>query len=124
MVARQQPPSDAVPVRTGTAEADAGQERAEPTNRQGRLARRVAQRHGFELGVLEQLLAHRIFEVVAHAWEREVLARRPVRPAFETNHLEARLGELAGQNAAGETDPDADGIDFLENDGHGARSFY
>ena len=45
----------------------AGQERAEPADRQRRLRRRMAQRHGLHLGVLEQLLAHRVFEIVAHA---------------------------------------------------------
>ena len=79
----------------------------------------MAQRHGLELRVLEQLLADRIFEVVAHARQREVLARRAVGAALEADHLEAGLGELAGENAAGESDADADRIDFLENN-HGA----
>src|SRR5262249_39885113 len=60
VVGWQQPPGDAVPVRPSAADTGAWQKRAEAADWQRGLARRVAQRNGLELGVLEQLLAHRI----------------------------------------------------------------
>src|SRR4029077_15213657 len=78
----------------------------------------MAQRHGLHLGVLEQLLPHGVFEIIAHGRKREVLARRAVGAALEADDPKPGLGQFAGENAAGKPDPDADRIDFLEHRGH------
>src|SRR5262249_11545739 len=41
VIGRQEAPGDAVPVRAGTADADAGEERSEPADRQRGLRRRM-----------------------------------------------------------------------------------
>ena len=118
VVGRLQPPGSAVPVLAGAAEPGARQERAEPPERQRRLGRRVAQRHRLGLGVLEQLLPHRIFEVVAHRGDGEILARRAHGAALEAHDGEPGLGELARQDRAGPAHPDHHRVDFLEHRGH------
>ncbi len=118
MIGGQQPPGQPVPVRAGAAEPGSGQERAEPPYRQCSLIGRMAQRHRLHGRVLEQLLAHGIFEIVAHRRQREVLARHAPGATLEPHHLEARLGELACQDRAGPADADHHRIGFLEHRGH------
>src|SRR4051812_6422730 len=79
----------------------------------------MAQRYGFGLGVLEQLLAHRIFQIVADIRDRKIIPRGPVRAALKPHDLEAGFGQFSRENAAGESNADADRIDLLEHRGHG-----
>jgi len=120
MVGRRQPPGHAVPMLAGAAQPGAGQERAEPPDRQRGFRRRVAQRHRFHLRVLKQFLAHRIFEVVAHRWDGEVLARRAHGTALEAHDMESGFGQLAGEDRAGPADADDNRIRFPKQRGHGA----
>src|SRR5262245_44676971 len=78
----------------------------------------MAKRYRLELGVLEKLLAHRVFEVIAHARDGEVVVRSAVGPAFEPDHLEPGLGQLARQDRPGPAATDHDRIGFLEHRRH------
>ena len=120
VVRRQDPPRQAVPVRARAAKPGAGQERAEPSDRQRRFRRRMPEGNRLLLRILEQLLAHGIFEIVAHVRQREVLGGHPLGAAFETNNSKSGLGEFAGHDAAGPTDTDHHRIDFLEHGCHDA----
>ena len=114
VIGRQPAPSHAVPMRAGAAEIGAGQERAEAADRQRGLRRRMAQRHGFKLRVLKQFLPHRVFEIVAHRRNGEILARHALCAAFEADDVETGLGQFAGEDRSGPADPDDDRIGFLE----------
>ncbi len=118
VIARQQPPGDAVPVRARAAHAGARQERAETADWQRCFGRRMAQRHRLHLRVLKQLLTDGVFQVVADRRQREILVRRAVRTALEANNFQPGLGELARENAARKANPDRDRIHFLEHGGH------
>ena len=118
VIGRKQAPGYAVPVRARPADPRARQEGAEPPQRQRGFRRRVPQRYRLGLRILEQFLAHRVFEIVAHGGKREILACRTVGAALEPDDLEPGLGQFAGENAAGKPDADADRIDFLEHRGH------
>src|SRR5580704_3248740 len=79
----------------------------------------MAQRDGLHLGVLEQLVPVHVFELVAHARQREVLARRALGATLEPDHVEAGLGQFARQDAAGPADADHDRIDLFQERCHG-----
>ncbi len=124
VVGRHQPPRRAVPVRARAAErrCRAGTSRAAASAAPSPRANAAASAVSI-CGVLEQLLAHRVFQIVAHAREREVLARRALGAALEADDVEARLGQFARHDAAGPADADHDRIDFLENGRHVASPY-
>ena len=113
-------PGVAAPVHAGSAHHFAGQERAEPAHRQRVLLRIVAHGNGVARGVLHQVVAHDIAQLVADVGQRIVILAGPQASALERDHLQAGFGQLLGQNAAGPAQPDDDDVDFGEFCGHGA----
>ena len=67
---------------------------------------------GVDRVVAHQLDARVEAQLVADARQDEILARLAVGTAFEPDDAEPRHREFLGENAAGETHPDHDGIDF------------
>src|SRR5205823_1114096 len=108
------PPGVAAPVRARAADAFARQERAEPPHRQRLLRRIVADGERVARSVLHQLVADHVAQLVADVGNRKVLVRTGQSAAFERDHLQAGLGQLLGENAAGPAKPDDDDIDFLQ----------
>ena len=117
-LARQEAPGDAVPVGTGAAEAVADRGDIPLAHRQRHLVRGVAQRVGLHSGVLHQLLAHPVFQLVTDARQREILRRHFWRAALQADDGKARLGEFARHDAAGPSHADHHGIDGFHNFGH------
>src|ERR1700722_9947274 len=105
VVGRQKPPCQAVPVRACTTKPRARQERAEPADRQRCFRWRMPERDGLFLRVLEQLLARGVFEIVANVRQCEVFAWHALGAALKADHVKSGLGEFAGHDAAGPTDP-------------------
>ena len=104
----------------GAADDFAGQERAEPAHRQRLLLRVVAHGDGVARGILHQVVAHDITQLVADIGQRVIVLAGAHGAAFERDHLQPGLGQFLRQNAAGPAQPYDDDVDFLEFRGHGA----
>jgi hypothetical protein len=95
-------------VHARAAQTDAGQERAEPADRQRALALAVAQRPRLHRRVLEQLAADRVAQLVVVVGE--VLGAARV-AALQTEHRHARLRQLRREDPASPADADRDRVD-------------
>ncbi len=112
------PPGVAAPVHAGAADALARQERAEPAHRQRFLRGIVANRQRVALGVHHQFLPHHVAQLVTDVGQRVVGTTGAHLAALERDDLEARVGELLRQNAAGPAEPDDGDVDFFQFCGH------
>ena len=112
-------PGVTAPVHAGATHHLAGQERAEPAHRQRLLLRIVAYGDGVTRGVLHQVVAHDIAQLVADIGQRIVVLARTRGAAFKGDHLQAGFRQFLGENAAGPAQPNDDDIDLFEFCGHG-----
>src|SRR4029077_19575107 len=112
-------PGMTTPMDAGAADHLAGQERAEPTHRECFLGRTVAHRDGVARGVLHQVVAYDIAQLVADVGQRIIVLARARCATLERDHLQTEFRQFLGENAASPAQPDDDNIDFFEFGGHG-----
>jgi hypothetical protein len=92
----------------------AGQKRTKSPHRQRFLRRVIAHREGVARGVLHEIVAHHIAQLVTDVGYRIVFVGRAHRTALERDHLQPGLGQFLREDAAGPAQPDDDGVDFLQ----------
>jgi hypothetical protein len=105
-------------VHARSTQAVAGQERAELADRQRGLARVVAEGQRLAVGVLEQLVANRVRQLVVDVRNGEVRVGVAKLAALETDDGATRFRQLGGDDRSGPTETDTDRVDRLEVRSH------
>jgi hypothetical protein len=104
-VRRQEAPVMTGPMQAGAADALAWRERAPAPHRQRALIREMPEGDGFDGIVGDELGAAPIAQFVADRRQHEIVARHAIGSALEPDHGQARLGQFASEDRAGQPMP-------------------
>ena len=109
----------AAPVHTRAAHYFAGQERTEAAHRQRLLRHVVADGQRVLRGVLHQVVAHHIAQLVANVRHLIVARGAAAATALQRQHFQSGFSQFFRENAASPAQTDQDDIDFLQFFRHG-----
>ena len=117
-VVGQEAPGLAVPVQAGAADAVARQEAAPFADRQRGLRGVVAHGQRFLLRTQEDVVTHRIAQLVGGGADVEIAGGVAPRTALQRDDIQSKAGQFIGDDRAGPAKPDDDDILARKTAGH------